>query len=91
MALISKAYHFHSTLEIIWCPKLDTYGIAKNLSIEYRSPPRKDRQLLIHQNPSLSGFLIKMPSFSFAFNPILRSPYFSVSDPIMIASPRVSS
>jgi hypothetical protein len=38
MAFISKTYHFHSTLEIIWCPKLDTYGIAKNLSIEYRSP-----------------------------------------------------
>jgi len=49
MAFISKAYHFHSTLEIIWCPKLDTYGIAKSLSIEYRSTPhgRMDNSLSI--------------------------------------------
>jgi hypothetical protein len=57
MAFISKAYHFHSTLEIIWCPKLDTYGIAKDLSIEYRSTPRKDRQLLIHQTEPLAIWL----------------------------------
>jgi hypothetical protein len=63
MAFISKTYHFHSTLEIIWWPKLGTYGVTKNLSIEYRSSPRKDRQLLIHQSPSLSGFLTKCRRF----------------------------